>query len=149
MGHTFSNNNYHLIWSTQERRNLIAPIHQQELIRYLVGIARRSEGQIIIGNCIENHLHVLARISLSVAVSDFVRKLKANSSGWMKRERGVMDFSWQAGFASFTVSSSHLNDVSAYINNQHEHHRRMPFERELRNFLVKHGVKFDPEHYLD
>ena len=38
---------------------------------------------------------------------------------------------------------------SAYIARQEEHHRRVTFEEELRAFLDRHGIPYDPDHMLD
>jgi hypothetical protein len=32
---------------------------------------------------------------------------------------------------------------------QEEHHRRMSFSQELRVFLDRHGIEYDPGHLLD
>ena len=57
-------------------------------------------------------------------------------------------FSWQAGYASFTVSESNREDVQTYIGRQKEHHSRMPFAAELARLLDKHGVEHDLGRYL-
>jgi len=70
-------------------------------------------------------------------------KLKANSSKWMG-EQGK-DFSWQEGYAAFSVSSSNLDQVARYIQNRETHHRKANFEDEFRELLRKHGVEYDPK----
>jgi predicted subunit of tRNA(5-methylaminomethyl-2-thiouridylate) methyltransferase len=61
------------------------------------------------------------------------------------REQGK-DFSWQEGYAAFSVSSSNLNRVILYIQNQEAHHRKSDFEEEFRALLRKHGVEYDPKY---
>lgn len=79
-----------------------------------------------------------------------VRKIKTNSSRWVHDTyTDLRDFAWQSGFGVFSVSESAMGDVVAYIRDQARHHRRMPFAEELRLFLDKHGVDYDPGHYLD
>ncbi len=146
MGHTFTKHLYHIIFSTKQRRALIKDRIRQELREYLCGIARNTQGKILNVNGVEDHLHILASIKPSIAVSDFVRTIKANSSRWAS-ERTYFD--WQDGYSSFTVSRSVEPRVSAYIDGQAEHHRRVPYAEELRTLLEKHEIEFDPEHYLD
>ena len=58
-------------------------------------------------------------------------------------------FQWQSGFSSFSVSEFAAGQVIRYIENQQEHHRVVTFEEELKSFLDKHGVDYDPMRYLD
>ncbi len=58
-------------------------------------------------------------------------------------------FQWQSGFSCFTVSASCIEQVAQYIENQQEHHKKVSFDDELKSFLDKHGIKYDPLHYLD
>ena len=76
-------------------------------------------------------------------VAEAVQKLKANSSRWLG-EHGVA-FEWQGGYGAFSVSSSLLKTVQAYIRNQAEHHRKRSFEEEFRALLDKSGVAYDAE----
>ena len=61
---------------------------------------------------------------------------------------GAAGFSWQEGYAAFTVSASARDSVREYIGRQEEHHRRKTFREELVEFLEKSGVKYDAR-YLD
>ena len=72
-----------------------------------------------------------------------VQVLKTNSSRWI-REHGIA-FAWQEGYGAFSVSSSLLKTVQAYIRNQAEHHRKRSFEEEFRALLDKSGVAYDAE----
>lgn len=56
-------------------------------------------------------------------------------------------FSWQDGYAAFTVGISQLDRTIAYIANQREHHRTQTFQEEYLEFLRRHGVEYD-ERYL-
>ena len=150
MGHTFSNILYHIIFTTQGRRNLIPQAVRNKLYSYIIGISKRENCKIVKIGGTENHVHILAILKPSIAPSDFVRKIKANSTKWVHENFARLDlFSWQAGFACFSVSQSAMDDVVKYIDNQLEHHHRIPFRKELKIFLEKHGIKYDPNHYLD
>ena len=76
-----------------------------------------------------------------------MEKVKANSSGWVKdRWPNRRDFSWQTGYAAFSVSKSHVEQVKRYIGNQEEHHRKVSFQEEVLAFLKKQGVEYDPRY---
>jgi REP element-mobilizing transposase RayT len=150
MGHTFTNHLYHVVFSTKQRRELITDEVKGRLHQYICGTARSVGGAILTIGGVKNHVHLLATIRPSVAVSDFVRDVKANSSKWASetvRDMGL--FEWQQGYASFTVSASNRGRVAEYIERQEAHHRRTPFEGELARLLEKHGIEFDRAHYLD
>src|SRR5580704_6409594 len=94
----------------------------------------------------ENHVHILFHLPPKLALAKAVALLKANSSKWMG-EQGI-EFSWQEGYGSFSVSSSNLDQVKRYIQNQESHHSKTSFEDEFREILRKHGVEYDPKFVL-
>ena len=74
--------------------------------------------------------------------------LKKDSSKFVKTLGSELaEFHWQDGYGLFGVSPSHVEVVRRYILNQEEHHKKISFKDELREFLIKHGVTFD-EKYL-
>jgi putative transposase len=56
-------------------------------------------------------------------------------------------FEWQAGYGAFSVSKSAEPEVTAYIHNQEEHHRKWKFTAEFVALLEKHGIPYE-ERYL-
>ncbi len=95
-----------------------------------------------------DHLHQLISVHPTIAPSDLVRDLKANSSRWLKDVLN-RDFAWQSAYGVFSVSASDLEAVRHYINSQEEHHKRMTFEEEYIAFLTKHGIEYDPRYVFD
>jgi REP element-mobilizing transposase RayT len=148
MASTFTNLLYHIVYSTKFRQPLIIGTFGEELHKYIGGIIREHEGsQLEIGG-ISDHIHILAKFSPNIAVSEMLRLIKANSSKWANenhKDRGR--FEWQTGYAAFSVSASRAPTVCKYIQNQEDHHRKRPFKVELIELLRKHHVEFD-ERYL-
>ena len=150
MGHTYSNNLFHIIFSTKDRRGLLTDKNREETHRYITGIIRNLDCTLLRINSVSDHAHLLCKIKPSVAVSDFVNKEKSNSSRWIKEHFELpCGFQWQSGFSSFSVSEPSAGHVIQYIESQQEHHKLVTFEEELKAFLDKHGVNYDPIHYLD
>jgi REP element-mobilizing transposase RayT len=150
VGHTYSNLLVHVIFSTKRRAAVIRPEIRPRLHEYLVGIARHEFGRAIEIGGTDDHLHGLIALRTDVPVADAMRKWKSLSSGWLHRTFPQYgEFGWQDGYAAFSVSESAVNAVRAYIVRQEEHHRRMSFDQELRAFLDRHGVEYDPSHLLD
>ena len=126
MSQSFTNLLYHLVFSTKDRRPLNFTWDQR----------------------MEDHVHVLARLRPDKALSDVLRELKAGASGWMHDVfPKLSDFSWQRGYAAFTVSQSNLQQVQRYLMNQKEHHQRVSFRDEFIQFLRANEIEFD-ERYV-
>jgi putative transposase len=146
MAHTFSRNHIHLVFSTKDRRNAIAKQMQPQLWAYLAGICKNYEMIALEIGGTENHVHILFHLTPKLALAKAVGLLKANSSKWIG-DQGIK-FSWQEGYGAFSVSSSNLDQVKRYIQNQEAHHRKTSFEDEFRALLRKHGVEYDPQFVL-
>ena len=81
-------------------------------------------------------------------MSAIVREIKGSSSRWIHETTpGLRGFAWQAGYAAFTVSYSHIDRIKEYIATQGEHHRVTSFQEEFLAFLRRHDLAFD-ERYL-
>jgi REP element-mobilizing transposase RayT len=113
------------------------------LYEYLGGTIRGLKSTALEIGGVEDHVHILAKVSPTIAISDFLEKLKANSSKWAKSVR--RGFGWQDGYSAFTVSESQVERVRAYIRNQREHHKKTSFRDELIALLKAHGVQYDPD----
>ena len=146
---TFTNLLYHLVFSTKERLPLIGESFQEELYKYMGGIIRGEGGVLLEIGGIADHVHLLAKLKPTIAVSDMLRLLKANSSKWINDEQKVKQrkFGWQDGYAAFTVSESQAPRVVRYIRSQEAHHRKLDFKEELIALLKKHRIEYD-ERYL-
>jgi putative transposase len=101
MSQSFTNLLYHLIFSTKDRRPLITLEYQPRLYDYIGGILRNTGGISLGIDGVEDHVHVLAKLRPDRALSDVLRDLKANASGWMHDVfPRLSDFSWQRGYAA-------------------------------------------------
>ena len=105
MSDSYTNLLYHIIFSTKDRRSLITDSYQTRLYDYIGGTIRKLGGISLELNGTEDHVHLLAKLRPDKAVSDVLRDLKANASGWMHDVfPEVKDFSWQRGYGAFTMS---------------------------------------------
>ena len=148
MSQSFTNLLYHLIFSTKERRPLIKIEYQPRLYDYIGGIIKGMGGISLGVNGTEDHVHVLAKLRPDRALSDVLRDLKSNATGWMHDVfPRVSDFSWQRGYAAFTVSQSHVKQVQRYLARQQEHHQKVSFRDEFILFLKANGIEYD-ERYI-
>ncbi len=132
MSDSYTNLLYHLIFLTKDRRPLIADAYQPRLYDYIGGTVRKLGGISLALNGTEDHVHLLAKLRPDTAISDVLRDLKANASGWMHNLFPELnEFSWQRGYGAFTVSQSNVEEVANYIARQKEHHARVSFRDEF------------------
>jgi hypothetical protein len=86
----------------------------------------------------------------TAAPSDFVGKLKSNSSKWVHEnfpEHRL--FAWQLGYSAFSVSVSQKQGVLDYIAGQEDHHRKVSFHEELISFLKRHEIEYDERYVFE
>ncbi len=146
MGGTFTNLQYHVVFSTKSRRPFISDELRPRLYDYIGGTIRKQGGVLYEIGGTADHVHLVLRWRPDGSVSDLVRDIKSASSGWVHKNIGGMsDFRWQDGFGAFTVSHSQSDKVKAYVRNQERHHRKADFKEEFRALLKAHGVDFDEE----
>src|SRR6266567_9430494 len=138
MAHSYANLIFHIVYGTRERRPLIDEVFQPRLYEYLGGTIRGLKGVCLEIGGVADHVHILAKLPPTIAVSDFLEKLKANTSKWSKSVR--RGFGWQEGYSVFTVSQSQVERVGHYIQNQREHRRGCAQSRRLRNFKFEFFV---------
>jgi len=143
MSDSYTNLLYHIVFSTKDRRPLITRDYEIRLYDYIGGTLRDTGGVSLELNGTEDHIHLLAKLRPTRAVSDVLRDLKANASGWMHDVfPELSDFSWQRGYGAFTVSQSNVEDVRRYIARQKAHHRRVSFRDEFIQFLQANGIEY-------
>jgi putative transposase len=144
MSDSYTNLLYHIVFSTKDRRPFITPEYEVHLYDYIGGIVRSLGGISLALNGTEDHIHLLTKLRPDRALSDVLRDLKANATGWMHDVfPSLKDFCWQRGYGAFTVSQSHVEEVSHYIARQKEHHRKISFRDEFIQFLRANEIEYD------
>ena len=120
MANAFVQNIMHITFHVA-KDSAIAPIDAPRLYDYVGGIA--------------SHIHLLITVPKTISLSEYISKLKSNSSRWLKTvDTRYRAFSWQDGYGAFSVSASKIEAVRGYIANQAEHHRRKSYEEEVNEF---------------
>ena len=137
---------FHIVFGTKDHLPLISHRWEAEMYRYLGGVAKGLKCLAIEINGMPDHVHLLVQFSPVVAISDFMRELKANSSKWARKTHEPK-FGWQRRYGVFSVSQSAVDDVRKYIRGQKTHHLKQDFESEYKALLRLHGIEFD-ERYL-
>ncbi|MEP6705530.1 MAG: IS200/IS605 family transposase [Acidobacteriota bacterium] len=144
MPKSYTNLLYHIVFSTRDRRPVITTERRPRLYDYVGGIIREFGGISLAIGGVDDHLHLLAKLRPDKALSNLLRDLKANSSGWMHDVfPDANDFYWQKGYGAFTVSMSQVSAVSLYIARQEQHHKKRSFRDEFVGLLQVNKIEFD------
>lgn len=150
MANTYTQIYIHAVFAVEGRQSLLRPEHNDELQKYICGIISAKNCKTIAINNMPDHLHMLLGLQPDVALSDLIRDVKANSSGFINKRRWVMGrFNWQEGFGAFTYSRSQLGTVIRYIENHQKHHTRKTFREEYIELLRKFDVKYDDRYIFN
>ena len=134
----------HIVFSTKNREPLLRseiPLHP-----YLATVARNAGCDCYLVGGVADHVHIALRLSRTITIAKIVEELKTSSSKWLKTH-GLAQFAWQSGYGAFSVGPSDLDALTAYIDKQEQHHRKVSYQDEYRAFLIKYGVDFD-ERYI-
>lgn len=135
----------HLTFSTKERRPWLRDKSIRDKLHAQMGGISKTLGcpPLIIGG-VEDHIHRLCRFGRTITQAEWVKELKRVSNDWLKEQGSAYaNFSWQGGYAAFSVSQSNLARGKQYIAGQEEHHRKLTFQDELRALLRRYGIEFD------
>lgn len=144
---SYTNLFYHIVFSTKNREPFLSDDALPRTCQYMGGIARKLKCQLLLANGVPDHVHLAAIVHPTIAIADFIGKVKSNSSGWIHDTfADLRDFDWQDGYAAFTVSPSVMPKVKQYIHSQPEHHKKMSFQEELIALLKKHGIEYDEKY---
>ena len=148
MASTLTSIRIHFVFSTMNRKKLIDSEIRPQLWAYMGGIARQNNMVAYAIGGTEDHVHVLLSIPPSISPAKAIQMIKGGSSKWMNDAYPRKDrFSWQQGYAAFSLSPSRMRQTIEYIQNQEEHHKKATFKEEYLNFLKGHSVEYD-ERYL-
>jgi len=150
MPQSLANIYIHLIFSTQDRHRFLTDDIRPSLHSYFGQVGKTLECPIILVNSVEDHVHILHRLSRTTTIANAVQDFKTSTSKWLKTQSpDLAKFSWQSGYGAFSVSESNLPSTTAYIQNQREHHRTKSFKEEFREFLEKNNLTYDEKYVWD
>jgi REP element-mobilizing transposase RayT len=113
----------HLVWGTMGRAPWITQGVEGKLHALLIERCQGLGCPPLAISGVEDHVHVLAALSPTVAIAALVKQLKGSSAYALARSvpEGAV-FRWQKGYGAFTLRKTDLPTVKAYVLRQKEHH---------------------------
>ena len=150
MAQSLGHSNFHLVFSTKERRPYITPDLAADLYGYICGICQTLKCPVYAINGMPDHIHIFLEQHRTICTADLVSKIKSNSSRWAKaEEKGDRGFTWQRGYGYFAVGRPQFEAVKTYVIRQQEHHATVGFQDEMRAAFRKAGISFDERYVWD
>jgi putative transposase len=116
---------YHLVWGTKSREPLIDD-DRAVVIERSIRVVCHEAGVILhaIGG-MPDHRHLAVSIPPRLAIAEFMRRAKGESSHLLNHSAGREGgdwFAWQPEYGAISFGEGPLPRVIAYIQNQAEHH---------------------------
>lgn len=142
MPHSLTKLWVHAIWSTKDHKPVLNGQLRSQVIQRITSRFEELECGVRIIDGMSEHLHALFLLSPKKSLKEVITAITDDSSHWINRQNLVENnFAWQPGYAAFSVSQANVKQVEAFIRNQADYHRKMPFEQELALLLAKHGLE--------
>ena len=148
---SFTQLTYHIVLRTYRSHHTICEANERSLYAYIMGICSSLKAKLIRIGGMPDHIHLLVSVPPSLAVAEFVRRIKFSSGTWLKEKKELFpNFDgWGEGYAAFSYSHKDIPHVKSYIMNQKEHHRIVTFAEEYRQWLLENGVHEADLQYIE
>ena len=144
MSHSLSRIWIHAIWSTKDRLRLIHPPAEPLIYDFLKGQFQEMSCPVKAINGMPEHIHVLFQLNPQKSLADVIKQVKGSSSHYINQQNLIPDkFSWQTGYAAFSVSGCSVDKIAYYIYSQKEHHAQKSFQSEFNEILIDHGFEIE------
>ncbi len=142
MPHSFSKIWIHAIWATKERYPLIQPAIEKKIHRYMSDQFIESGCPVRVINGMPDHVHCLFLLNPKKSIAEIIKQVKGSTSHWINEQDLIKEkFSWQTGYAAYSVSESVLDKVYQYIVNQKQHHQKTTFSKEYDGLIKLHRLQ--------
>ncbi len=149
MANTFTQIYLHIVFAVQNRASLIKSEWKDELYKYTTGIVQSNGHKLIAINGVPNHIHLAVGYKPHQLISDLLQDIKGSSSKWINKNNFIRGkFNWQESYGAFSFSTSQIDMVVKYINNQEKHHKKQTFHEEYIQMLKRYDVPFDEKYIL-
>src|SRR5436305_1325687 len=112
----------HAVWATWRRRPFIDPAIEAGLHQPMSSKAMQLRCPVLAIGGTSDHVHVVARVHATIAISRLVGEIKGYSSYVIGHSVGK-PFRWQEGYYAATITADVLGAVKHYVLHQREHHR--------------------------
>ncbi len=147
MANTYTQLYIHCAFAVKFRAAMLSTEWDSRLRLYITAIVQNHRHKMLSINNVHDHLHFLVGLNPGQSISDLMRIVKSDSSEWINNEKLTKQkFQWQEGYGAFSHSKSQISKVALYIENQHEHHKKVTFIEEYKKMLSDFAVEYDEQY---
>tara|TARA_R110000868_G_scaffold411258_1_gene702553 strand:+ start:1295 stop:1729 length:435 start_codon:yes stop_codon:yes gene_type:complete len=141
MPHSYIKIWIHAIWATKERKPLINSTIEKKVYQFISDQLREQGCPVRIINGMPDHIHCLFLLSRQKSIAEVIKQIKGSSSHFINHNNLIPEkFSWQTGYAAYSVSESIVERVFNYIKKQKEHHQKQTFLQEYEEYIKLYGL---------
>ena len=142
MPHSFNKIWIHAIWSTKDRHPFFHSNIEHKIYHFISEQFREQGCLVSIINGMPDHVHCLFLLSPQKSIAEVIKQIKGSSSHYINQNNLIVDkFSWQTGYAAYSVSESVVDKVHNYIHIQKQHHAKKTFQQEYDEFIKLYGLE--------
>jgi len=142
MSHSFNKIWIHAIWSTKERCPMIIQSAEKKIYDLMSNEFIDSGCPVRIINGMPDHVHSMFLLNPNKAVTQVIKQVKGSSSHEINKQNIIKEkFSWQTGYAAYSVSESVMEKVFQYIKNQKKHHEKITCQKEFDHLVRLQGLQ--------
>lgn len=146
---SYTQTSYHIVLRTHRSIPAIVEDCERELYSYVLGFINNKGGHLYRIGGMPDHVHLFVSLPATLSMSKFVQELKIVTSKWLKTNPHFPLFDrWSKEYAGFSYNLRDKNMIVGYIAKQKEHHRRVSFAEEYRQFLIENAVEIKEEYFL-
>jgi REP element-mobilizing transposase RayT len=132
----------HFVWSTKNRHPYLKEEIRNRVFDHIRQNAREKGIHIDFINGYVEHIHCLISLATDQTLEKLMQLIKGESSFWINKNKLTKTrFEWQDEYFVASVSESNLEKVRRYIAKQEEHHRKVSFEEEFEEMLLRAGFQ--------
>ena len=144
MSHSYTKIWIHAIWATKFRAELIDYSFEKQVYDIIYQELIELGCPVRIINGMPDHIHALFLLNPSKSIADVIKQIKGSSSHSINGGDFMLEkFSWQTGYAAFSISESQVDKVYNYIKNQKAHHLKQTSQEEFDEYIKLYGLSQD------
>lgn len=119
MSHSYYNVWIHAVFATKDRQELISTDLEEDLFPFLYSEFKELGCKLKIVNGLSDHIHCLFMLDAQKSYAQVMKQIKGASSHYINHQNLTNEkFSWQKGYAIFSVSNTDVDKIYEYIKNQ-------------------------------
>ncbi len=136
MPHSFIKIWIHAVWATKERQPMNHKSVENNIYQFISEELRALGCPVRIINGMPDHIHCLFLLSRQKSIAEVIKQIKGSNSHFINQANLISEkFSWQTGYAAFSVSESIVDRVFTTLKTKNNITQRKNFSRNKKNLL--------------